>query len=210
MKKKKRTDMDLLVLFLCVLAFSGTIYIFFFARTTHRLQLPAESDKPVNQSTAAAVPAKIISEPTPGADVSDKQTAKNDKEPAVPQTEKIPGKVHIQMYNKQPFVEEIYEFSPSEKIYATVTFPQLKPGKYNLTANWIDPARRKVNTASHTIDLDHPSGHRVFFWLELMKNGAFTELFTGDEFKKSVYGTWEVEILMDSQPLQIRKFKIHD
>ena len=203
MKKKKHREMDLLVIFLCIVAFVGVLYIFFFAKTTHRT---APNDPPP----------PVAEEQTPPAPTIEKDALPQVKEETTPlptaSSLQPQPPAELRMYNKEPFTaeSEVDDFFPSEKIFVTVTFPELPAGTYNLTANWLDPSLRKNSSTNHTFKLDKTSGHRVKFWFELIKNGAFTEMFTGNEFKKSAYGTWQVEILMNSQPLQSKKFTIHE
>lgn len=124
---------------------------------------------------------------------------------------KLPQAPRIQMYNEQPFTKELSAFFPFERIYVVMTFPCLEAGEYPFSAHWIDPAGKTVNTANHTLSLKQPATQkRIFFWLELMKNGAFTEMFTGEEYRGNVHGSWQVEIYLDHNLLGSQTFQIHD
>lgn len=203
MKKKKHREMDLLVIFLCIVAFVGVVYIFFFAKTTHR---PAG-----NSPAPAATEQQATPAPSPSAKTPPPVKKENNPLPAESAQRALPP-AQLRMYNKKPFTteNEVYEFFPSEKIFLTLTFAELPVGTHTFTANWLTPAKQISSSANHTTNLDKPSAHEVRFWLELMKNGAFTEMLNGSEYRKSVYGTWKVDILMNSQLLQSKEFTIHE
>lgn len=210
-KRKKRRDTDLIVLIICGLVFILIIYFLFFARIGKKPR-PAVEQPP--QTTSSSIPPAE----TPVAQKTEKAAGTDTKEsPAEPQKSAPSAQadqpavaVDMKMYNKRPFEKETLEFFPSEKIYVSVTFPKLASGKFEVTANWLDPTGRKINSANRIIEQSRPSAQRIYFWLELMKNGGFTEMFTGKEYKASVYGTWEVEILFNSQRLKTQKFTIHE
>ncbi|KGO34521.1 MAG: hypothetical protein WBN83_00295 [Desulfoprunum sp.] len=115
------------------------------------------------------------------------------------------------MYNAKPFVTEQDTFLPSDRIYIVLELHDLDKGQHRLSASWIDPEGKTINTSEHTILLDAPElTHRSYFWLELMKNGPFTELVTGREFKGNVYGRWQVQIHLNGHPVDKREFSIQD
>lgn len=115
------------------------------------------------------------------------------------------------MYNRKPFTVEQNLFLPSERIYLVMDLYNLDAGTHQLSAAWINPEGKTINTAEHTISLSAPvSRHRSYFWLELMKNGPFTELFTGREYKGSAYGRWEVDIRLNGQSAGKHNFTIQD
>ena len=205
-KRKKRRDTDLLVLIVCGIVFLLIIYFLFFARIGKKPSIAPESSPPT--TAPAAIPH------TPAAEKAEKSEAPAQIAPlakeSTPAVDAPAIQVDVKMYNKRPFEKDILEFFPSEKIYVSVTFPKLGAGKFEVTANWYDPAGRKVNTANRVIEQSRPSGQRIYFWLELMKNGGFTEMFTGKEYKSSVYGNWEVEILFNSVRLKTQKFSVHE
>ena len=208
-KRKKRRDTDLIVLIICGLVFILIIYFLFFARIGKKPHLAVEQSPQITSSTIP--PAE-----TPVAQKTEK-VAETKEPPVEPPKSAPPAQadqpavaVDLKMYNKRPFEKETLEFFPSEKIYVSVTFPKLASGKFEVTANWLDPTGRKINSANRIIEQSRPSAQRIYFWLELMKNGGFTEMFTGKEYKASVYGTWEVEILFNSQRLKVQKFTIHE
>ena len=203
MKKKKHREMDLLVIFLCIVAFVGVVYIFFFAKATHR---PARDSQPPAAATEQARPA-----PAPSTGTAPKATEGKIALPTEADRQALP-QAKLRMFNKKPFTaeNEVYDFFPSEKIFLTLTFAELPVGNYTFTANWLTPAKQISSSADHSVTLDKPSAHEVRFWLELMKNGAFTEMLNGSEYRKSAYGTWQVDILMNSHPLQSKEFTIHD
>ena len=119
--------------------------------------------------------------------------------------------LEIAMYNAKPFVSEQDRFLPSDRIYIVLELHDLEKGKHQLSASWINPEGKTINTSEHTILLNAPeSRHRSYFWLELMKNGPFTELVTGREYKGNVYGRWEVQIHLNGHPVGRREFTIRD
>ena len=115
------------------------------------------------------------------------------------------------MYNRKPFTVEQNLFLPSDRIYLVMDLYNLEAGTHQLSAAWINPEGKTINTAEHTISLNAPEPrHRSYFWLELMKNGPFTELFTGREYKGSAYGRWEVDIRLNGQSAGKHNFTIQD
>lgn len=119
--------------------------------------------------------------------------------------------VHIQMYNQQPFGKELDAFFPFERIYVAITFPRLTAGKHALTAQWIDPTGKTVNSSAHTVLLEQPTQNkRIYFWLELIETGTFTQMFTGKEYSGDVYGTWRVDVYLDYNMIGSRAFTVHE
>lgn len=115
------------------------------------------------------------------------------------------------MYNKKPFETEQDMFLPSDRIYIVMELHDLEKGKHQLSASWINPEGKTINTSEHTIVLHAPeSSHRSYFWLELMKNGPFSEMITGREYKGNVYGRWEVHLRLNGHPVGRREFTIQD
>jgi hypothetical protein len=115
------------------------------------------------------------------------------------------------MYNRKPFVTKQDQFLPSDRIYIVIELHDLDKGKHQLSASWINPEGKAINTSEHTILLNAPeASHRSYFWLELMKNGPFSEMITGREYKGNVYGRWEVELRLNGQPVGRREFTIRD
>lgn len=119
--------------------------------------------------------------------------------------------VHARMYSRKPFLEAQDTFLPSDRLYLVMDFENLNKGKHLLSATWVDPSGKTVNKAEHTINLDKPAArYRSFFWLELMKNGGFTEMVTGREYKGNVYGPWHVELFLNGFFVARRHFTIQD
>lgn len=121
------------------------------------------------------------------------------------------GLIHVKMYNQKPFSDEQYSFLPSDRIYLVIEFENLAPGEHLLSASWINPEGQTVSIADHTISLKSPEiNHRSYFWLELMKNGGFTEMITGKEYKGNVYGSWKVEVYLNGKSVALQNFIIQD
>ena len=67
----------------------------------------------------------------------------------------------------------------------------------------------KVVSVAHNISLTHqPPKHRAYFWLKLIRNGMFTEMFSGDEYKGEVHGGWDAEIYFDGARIATQHFMI--
>lgn len=130
------------------------------------------------------------------------------------QSEADPGSaapIRASMYNAKPFTAEQNMFLPSDRIYLVMDLTNLAAGRHQLSAFWINPQGKTITTSEHTINLSAPAPrHRAYFWLELMKNGPFTELFTGREYQPGVYGRWKVDIRLDGQPAGMHNFTIQD
>lgn len=117
----------------------------------------------------------------------------------------------IGMYNQKPFNKKLSAFIPSNRIYVVLELQNLQAGKHTLSATWMIKNGKTVSISSHDIVLQHfTPWHRTYFWLELMKNGAFTEMFTGKEYKSDVFGRWEVQIALDGTNIAKQSFEIRD
>lgn len=136
-----------------------------------------------------------------------------DKKNGLPQaaSQKQTSLLHIGMYNQKPFSIEQYTFIPSERIYLVIELQNLQSGKHSLSASWNIKNGRTVSISNHDIVLQQfTPWHRTHFWLELMKNGRFTEMFTGREYKADVYGPWEVQVVLDGAIIAKQHFEIRD
>ena len=117
--------------------------------------------------------------------------------------------LRIKMYSERAFLYEQYLFDSSEKVFLVMEFNQLVAGEHNIFILWKDPNGRPVNTSTHNISLTHqPPKHRAYFWLKLIRNGMFTEMFTGDEYKGEVHGRWGAEIYFDGARIATQHFMI--
>jgi hypothetical protein len=119
--------------------------------------------------------------------------------------------LHTSMYSQQPFINEQYSFIPSERIYLVIELQNLQAGRHTLSASWKIHSGKTVSISSHEIVLPQfTTWHRSYFWLELMKNGRFTEMLTGREYKGDAYGAWEVEVAFDGTVIAVQQFEIKD
>ena len=119
--------------------------------------------------------------------------------------------LYVRMYGDDTFLYEQYAFAPTEKIFLLMEFNQLKAGEYYLSALWKAPNGQLINTSRHTISLAGQSPqYRSFFWLKLIKNGAITELITGDEYKGDIHGKWSVEIHLDGAEVLTQHFMVNN
>jgi hypothetical protein len=74
---------------------------------------------------------------------------------------------------------------------------------------WKNPNGKSVNTSTHNISLTRqPPKHRVYFWLKLIRNGMFSEMITGDEYKGEVHGRWDAEIYFDGNRIATQYFMV--
>lgn len=146
-----------------------------------------------------------------GAGRNDNAVSSPDDMPAGPAPRSGTPSVVAAMYNGKPFTAEQNLFLPSDRIYLVMDLYNLEAGRHQLSADWINPEGKTINTAEHAISLNAPEPrHRSYFWLELMKNGPFTELFTGREYKGSAYGRWQVEIRLNGRSAGKLNFTIQD
>ncbi len=119
--------------------------------------------------------------------------------------------LQVKMYGDRAFLDEQYLFDPSEKMFLVMEFNQLKAGEHNLLALWKSPNGQLVNSSRHSISLTRQSPkHRSYFWLKLIRNGLFTEMLTGNDYKGDIHGRWDAEIYLDGARITIQHFMIHN
>ncbi len=119
--------------------------------------------------------------------------------------------LQIKMYGERAFFQEQYLFDPSEKVFLAMEFNQLEAGEYDLHVLWNDPRNRLINTSRHSISLTRQSPkHLSYFWLKLMRNGLFTEMLTGNEYKGDIHGRWAAEIYLDGYRLTTQHFMVYN
>lgn len=119
--------------------------------------------------------------------------------------------VQLKMYADRSFLQEKYSFTASEKIFLVIELDNLEAGHHNLKVLWNNPNLKLVNTSHHSLTLPSKTlSHRSYFWLKLIKNGKFTELFTGDEYKGKIHGMWDAEIYLDGTRLGSQHFMVLD
>jgi len=117
--------------------------------------------------------------------------------------------LQIKMYSDRAFVYEQYLFESSEKVFLVMEFNQLAVGEHDILILWTDPNGRSINTSTHSISLTRqPPNHRVYFWLKLIRNGMFTEMITGDEYKGEIHGRWDAKIYFDGARIATQHFMI--
>jgi len=119
--------------------------------------------------------------------------------------------LQIKMYGNRAFIYEQYSFDSSEKVFLVMEFNQLEAGEHNIEVLWKDPNDRLVNISRHSVSLIKQSRkHRTYFWLKLMKNGMFTEMMTGAEYKGEIHGLWDAEIYFDGGRITTQHFIIYN
>ncbi len=122
-----------------------------------------------------------------------------------------PSLQRISMSNQKTATQEQYIFIPSERIYLAIELQNLQAGKHSLSAFWKRHDGKTVSFSNHDIVLQQfTPWRRTYFWLELMKNGAFTEMFTGKEYKDDAFGKWEVQVTLDGTVIANQPFEIRD
>ena len=127
------------------------------------------------------------------------------------QKQKQTSLLYISMFNKKPFTKEQFTFIPSERIYLVIELENLPARKHWLSATWKTPNGKTASISNHELVLqEFTPWHRTFFWMELMKNGAFTEMFTGREYKADAYGKWEVVVTLNGTAIGKQHFEIRD
>jgi hypothetical protein len=90
-------------------------------------------------------------------------------------------------------------------------FNQLEAGEHNLLALWKAPNGQLINTSRHNISLSRQAPkHRSYFWLKLIRNGPFTEIVTGAEYKGDIHGRWDAEIYFDGDRITTQHFMIYN
>jgi len=206
---------------LCALAF--VLFLYWLAvrntPTGHTGKTPITISKLEIHATGGAGDLETLLERRPASDAEAHEDQANAVDAVPPQDasgrpDAIPrdsATIRASMYNAKPFAAEQNHFLPSDRIYLVMDLYNLAAGRHQVSAAWINPEGKTINTSEHTIDLSAPAPqHRSYFWLELMKNGPFTELFTGREYKPGVYGRWKVDIHLDGQPAGMHNFTIQD
>lgn len=118
--------------------------------------------------------------------------------------------LQIRMFGDPEFLNEQYTFAPADKVYLVLAFDQLEAGEHNLSILWKAPDGQLINTSRHTISLmEEAPRHRSFFWLRLMKNGFFSKMLTGKEYKGEIHGQWEAEIYFNGTRITTQPFMIY-
>ena len=119
--------------------------------------------------------------------------------------------VQVSMNRSKPFVKEQDEFLPSDKIYISLVFPNLKAGKYHIVSHWKTPQGTIARKVVRNIDLKKDiQPYKVYFWFQLVENGFFTEMFTGAEYSRKVYGKWEVLFYLNDELIVTKDFILAD
>lgn len=179
-----------------LLSLTLVIFIYFLAT---RDNTPSLSQK----STIRVQPLQVNEKGRPGTDTGvDLVTAIQPEHPSL---------LRISMANQKTAAKEQYIFIPSERIYLAIELQNLQAGKHTLSAFWKRHDGKTVSFSSHDIVLQHfTSRRRTYFWLELMKNGVFTEMFTGKEYKDDAYGKWLVQVTLDGTVIANQPFEIRD
>jgi len=119
--------------------------------------------------------------------------------------------VHVSLHNSKAFIGERDVFSPADKIYLSLVFPHLKAGQYHLATRWKTPQGNFARKVSRDIQLQHDvEKYGAYFWLQLVENNSFTQLFTGEEYKKKVYGAWEVLLYCNGRLIATKPFTVLD
>jgi len=117
--------------------------------------------------------------------------------------------VHASLHCEKPFVKEQNEFFPSDKIYIALFFPKLKAGKHNLSTHWKTPWGTIARTVVRNIELNRDvQSYNAHFWFQLVENGMFTQMFSGSEYNRKVYGEWEVLFYLNKEPVVTKQFVV--
>ncbi len=119
--------------------------------------------------------------------------------------------LQIRMYGDRAFLYEQYLFDPSEKVFLVMEFNQLEAGDHNVQVLWNAPNGQLINISRYNISLTEPSvKHLSYFWLKLTRNGIFTEMMTGDEYKGEIHGRWDAEIYFDGARITTQHFMVYN
>ena len=97
-------------------------------------------------------------------------------------------------------------FSPGEKVYLHMTFPELHTGTARINVNWIAPNGKQSGSAEQV--LSGPAS--IHFWLSILGNGPVSEIFTGNEYKQQAYGGWRAHVFFNGEPLTTLPFRVQD
>ncbi len=129
-----------------------------------------------------------------------KSTGKNDDE-----------WLQASLYHQLPFVKKKTSFHPFEKVYIYLVFNPLKAGSHNISTHWISPQGKLNKRLSRDLELKKDiQSYGIYFWLELIRNGAFTRMFTGNEFSGKVYGDWKIIVYLNDKEVATRTFTVKD
>lgn len=113
------------------------------------------------------------------------------------------------MYADTTFTNELYQFTPFDKIYIVYDFINVPPGQYNLSVDWITPfgSLERQTTHTFTVDKTVPS-YRVYFWLKLVKRGLIKRTLTGQYYKEEFYGEWKVNYYLNGVNIGWKTFQV--
>lgn len=118
--------------------------------------------------------------------------------------------VRSAMYADKEFVRKQFVFSPDETIFLVLDFPNLEPGEYVMTTDWVRSGGVVEYQDSHAFVLDiFTPAYRLYTWLRLWKEGPLKRVLTGSDFKREFYGMWEVKGYLNGKVVTKQYFEIY-
>ncbi|MCI5221358.1 MAG: hypothetical protein D3924_01415 [Candidatus Electrothrix sp. AR4] len=113
------------------------------------------------------------------------------------------------MYNKKPFVNKQYVFSPYDTFYYVLDVEGLEPGKHTMHVDWKKPSGALEQQTEYSFIFDRKLGsQRIYSWLQLWRNGPLKRLLTGQDFKIQSHGLWVAIVYIDGNFLTKQEFEV--
>ena len=118
--------------------------------------------------------------------------------------------VRSSMYADKSFNRQQYIFSAYDTIFMVLDFPNLEPGEYVMTTDWVRSGGVVEYQDSHTFVLDiFTPAYRLFTWLRLWEEGPLKRVLTGSDFKRVFYGMWEAKVYLNGKSIAKQYFEIY-
>ncbi len=114
------------------------------------------------------------------------------------------------LYTDKEYVTKAVTYYPGDVFYMKVEAKKLLPGKYEMTAEWVNPAGRiERQDYKEFIIEDFKGSLSLGPWMKLWKNGFLTRAFTGREYKDTIYGEWKTFVYINGEQVCENFFTIH-
>ncbi|XOF35150.1 MAG: hypothetical protein ACL93V_07640 [Candidatus Electrothrix sp. YB6] len=113
------------------------------------------------------------------------------------------------MYNKKPFAEKQYIFSPHDTFYYVFEVEGVEPGRHTMYVDWENPSGHLERQTEYSFTLDRAATRqRLYSWLQLWRNSPLKRLVTGQDFSLQSHGFWTATVYIDGQYVTQQTFEV--